>query len=98
MLKTELTGYESVAETQEESRVSPHGGSKEFPWKKRRIPLFPRYSFASSNVTRPSKSAARTRVALNGTTVFTTPTPILCSHLTAPVFASSANTKPFFVP
>lgn len=63
-----------------------------------RSPTLRDYSVPSSKVRRPSKSLVRTWVALSGTTVFTTPTLILCSHLTAPVFASSAYTTPFLVP
>jgi hypothetical protein len=53
---------------------------------------------ASTRATRPSKSVASTRVELSGATVFITPVPSLCSHLRAPVFASSAKSRPFFVP
>src|ERR1035437_348759 len=53
---------------------------------------------ASTTATLPSKSVVRTCVALSGTTVFMTPVPSLCSHLIAPVLASSAKSKSFLVP
>src|SRR5882724_2642214 len=51
-----------------------------------------------TSVTFPSKSAAKTWSDPSGSTVLTMPTPILCSHFVAPVFASRAKSRPFLVP
>ncbi len=54
--------------------------------------------FMPTSVTFPSKSAAKTWSDPSGSSVLTRLTPILCSHFVAPVFASRAKSRPFFVP
>src|SRR6476620_9341930 len=98
MLKIEFTGYSAGSKVQEQNGVFAPPAHEDFPWKRRFRFILWDYSLVLSKITRPSKSVVRRRVALSGRRVFTTPTPILCSHFTDPVFESRANTRPFFVP